>query len=99
MAPGIGASGILGVAIETTSGTYTALTKFIPFEDESLTFVQDTIWRRPIRQTADVVGGVAGNVHIEGDIGFEALTDVVALLLHAARHNVVKTGTGPGPYT
>jgi hypothetical protein len=95
MAPGIGASGILGVALETVSGTYLAPTKYIPFESESLAFVQDTIWRRPIRQSADVQGGVPGNVHIEGDIGFEALTDCVTLLLHAARHSVVKTGTSP----
>lgn len=98
MAPGIGAAGILGVALETTSGTYLAPTKFIPFESESLNYVQDTIQRRPIRQSADIVGLIPGNLHMEGDIGFEALTDVVAILCHAARHTVVKTGVGPYTY-
>jgi hypothetical protein len=98
MAPGIGASGILGVALETTSGTYTPPTKYIPIESESLVFQQDTIWRRPIRQSADFIGAVPGNVHVEGDVGFEALTDCVTLLLHAARHNIVKTGPS-APYT
>jgi hypothetical protein len=98
MAPGIGASGILGIAIETTSGTYLAPTKFIPFESESLQYTQDTVWRRPIRQSADLIGAVPGNVHVEGEIGFEALSDCVAMLLHAARHTVVKTGAS-APYT
>src|ERR1043166_1253023 len=39
-----------------TPGTYTAPTKFVPFMSESLTSTQATIWRRPIRQSADVIG-------------------------------------------
>jgi hypothetical protein len=97
--PAIGASGVLGIALETVSGTYLAPTKFIPFESESLTYQQDTNWRRPIRNTPGVVGAVAGNAHIEGDIELEALTDVVTLFLYASRCTVVKTGTGPYVYT
>lgn len=98
MAQGIGAAGILGIALETTSGTYLAPTKYIPMESESLQYMQDTIWRRPIRQSADVIGAVPGNVHVEGDIGFEAITDAVAILLYAARHTVTKTLAGPYKY-
>jgi hypothetical protein len=98
MAPGIGASGILGVALETVSGTYVAPTKFIPFESESLIYQQETIWRRPIRQSADVLGAVPGNVHTEGDIEMEALTDCLLYFLIAARHNINKTGAGPYTY-
>ena len=98
MAPGIGGSGILGVALETVSGTYEAPTKFIPFESESLQYMSDNVMRRPIRQSADIVGVIPGNTHVEGDIGFEALTDVVAILLHGARHSVVKTGAS-APFT
>lgn len=98
MAPGIGAAGILGIALETVSGTYLAPTKYIPFKSESLNFAQDTIWRRPIRQSADIVGAVPGNQHVEGDISFEAIPDAVAILLHAARHTVTKTLTGPYKY-
>jgi hypothetical protein len=98
MAVGIGAAGILGIALETVSGTYLAPTKYIPFESESLNFVSENAQRRPIRQSADIVGIVPGNQHVEGDIGFEALPDAVAILLHAARHTVVKTGAGPYTY-
>lgn len=99
MAPGIGASGILGVAMETVAGTYVAPTTYIPFESESLNYAHEVIWRRPIRQSADIVGAVPGNVHVEGDIAFEAISNSCAILLHAARHTVVKTGAGPFTYT
>jgi len=93
--PGTGAQGFLGVAIETTSGTYLAPVKFVPFESESLQYMQDTIWRRPIRQSADIVGAVDGNVHVEGDITMEAFEDVVAYMLRAGRNTYTKSGTTP----
>ncbi len=93
--PAIGASAVMGVALETVSGTYVAPTKFVPFESESLNYTQETNWRRPIRNTAGVVGAAPGNAHVEGDISFEALTDVIAILLHASRCTVTKTGTAP----
>jgi hypothetical protein len=93
--PGIGAGGFMGVAIETTPGTYLAPTKFVPIMNETLQYQQETIWRRPIRQSADIVGAVDGNVHVEGDISMEAFEDVVAVMLYAARTSVVKTGAGP----
>lgn len=95
MAPGIGASGIMGVALETVSGTYTAPTKFFPFMSESLVTPQETVWRRPIRQTADILGAVPGNFHMEGDISFEALEDVVLYFLMASRTDVEQTGLDP----
>ncbi len=49
-------------------GTYNAPTKFFPFNSESLKFDQATVWRRPIRQSVDVLSGVPGNLHINGDI-------------------------------
>lgn len=93
--PGTGAGGFLGVALEATSGTYLAPTKFIPIQSESLAFVQETVWRRPIRQSADIVGAVDGNARVEGEVNMEAFEDVVATLLHAARASVTKTGTNP----
>jgi hypothetical protein len=95
MAPGIGASGIMGVAIEAVSGTYEAPVKFFPFMSESLVTPQETVWRRPIRQTADILGAVPGNFHMEGDVSFEALEDVVLYFLMASRTSVVQTGTDP----
>lgn len=93
--PGTGAGGFLGVALETTSGTYLAPTKFVPINSESLQWLQDTIWRRPIRQSADIVGAVDGNGRVEGDVSMEAFEDVVALCLRAARTTMTKSGTTP----
>jgi hypothetical protein len=66
---------------------------------ETLKYEQDTQWRRPIRQTPDVVGAVAGDAFINGDITLEALHDCVPYFLHCARATVVKTGAGPYVYT
>lgn len=83
----------------TNYGTYTAPTKFFPINNESLKFDQATNWRRPIRQSVDVVGAVAGNVHVNGDIEMEALEDVVPYFILASRISVVKTGTTDKVYT
>ena len=60
MGYGIGAGGILGFAHEVTPGTYVAPAFYWPFLSESVKFQQDTVWRRPIRQSADIIGAVAG---------------------------------------
>jgi hypothetical protein len=93
MAPGIGAGGFVGIALETTPGTYLAPTKYVPIQNESLQYQQETVWRRPIRQSADIVGAVNGDAHVEGDISMEAFEDVVAIMLYAARTTPVKTGS------
>lgn len=92
---GIGAGGILGLALEATPGTYVAPTKFIPFTSESLVYQQANVKRRPIRANAGLIGVVAGNSHVAGDIEFEALEDVVPYFLLAGRTTCVKTGTTP----
>lgn len=98
MAAGIGASGILGVAFETVPNTYVAPTKFIPFISENIKYHQDTKWRRPVRNSASLIGAISGNSHIEGEIIIESLTDCIIYFLYAARTSVVKTGTGPYNY-
>lgn len=75
-------------------GTYNAPTKFFPFNNESLKFDQATNWRRPIRQSVDVLGGVAGNVHINGDMEMEALEDVVPYFILASRVDAIKVVNG-----
>lgn len=80
-------------------GTYTAPTKYFPFNNESLKFDQATVWRRPIRQSVDVLGGVPGNVHINGDIEMEALEDVLIYFILASRVAATKTGTTDKVYT
>jgi len=82
----------------SNGGVYVAPGKFFPINSESLQFQQATNWRRPIRKTADIVGAVAGDVHVEGDIEMEALEDVVIHWLYASRTAIVKSG-GPTNFT
>ncbi len=99
MAAGIGAAGILGVAREVTAGTYVAPEKFIPIRSESLSFNQETVFTRPIREVADIVNAVPGNVAVEGDIEFEVTHDFLPHFLHGFRGDVVKAGADPFTYT
>lgn len=78
-----------------TPGVYSAPTKFFPFNSEGIATMEETVFRRPIRQTADIVGAVAGNFHPEGDIALEALEDVVVYFLYVSRTLCVRTGTTP----
>jgi hypothetical protein len=95
MAVGIGAGGFMGIALETTAGTYVAPTKYFPFESESLAHTQETNFRRPIRKSASIIGAVDGNVRVEGDISMEAFEDVIPYFLYASRVGIVKTGSSP----
>jgi hypothetical protein len=81
----IGAEGYVGIALETTAGTYAAPTKFFPIRSESLSWSQNTNWRRVIRGTADVIGAIPGNGNVEGDIDMELLADVLPYFLRTAR--------------
>jgi len=93
--PGTGAGGFVGYSHEITPGTFVAATKFVPVTSEGLQYIQDTIWRRPIRQAAAIVGAVAGNSRIEGDLAMECFEDDLAMFLYCARTAVVKSGTTP----
>jgi hypothetical protein len=95
MAYGVGAGGIMGIALETTSGTYLAPTKYVPFNNESLAYQQSTNFRRAIRNSPDVNYAVAGNAHVEGDIEMDATDDILPYFMTASRMDVVKTGAGP----
>lgn len=76
-------------------GTYVAPTKFFPFNSESIAVTEQTVWRRPIRQSADIIGAVAGNFNPEGELQLESLEDVVLWFLWASRTSIVKTGSAP----
>lgn len=93
MPEGIGASGYVGIGFETTPGTYIAPTKFVPINNESLQYMGEPQYRRPIRQTADVVWAVASDAHIEGDIEMDALDDCLPYFLRISRTAVNKSGT------
>lgn len=92
---GIGAGGLVGIALEAVSGTYTAPTKYVPINSESLHMVEATQFRRPIRASADVIGAVAGNENTEGDVEMEALEDCLIYFLYCSRTTIVKSGVSP----
>lgn len=77
------------------AGTYRAPSKYVPILNESLTNVENTVFRRPIRESADVIGAVAGNQLVEGDIEMEALEDCIPWFLAAGRVTITKTGSAP----
>lgn len=76
-----------------TPGTYVAPTKYMPFNSETLVVQNETVFRRPIRQSADIIGAVAGNYHPEGEVQMEALEDCILYFLWASRTSIVKSGT------
>jgi tail tube protein len=93
MPVGLNASGIVGIARETTLGIYAAPTKFIPIRSETLEANNELIERRVIRNLAGVVGIVPGNLHYAGDMEIEALDDVVPYFLNASRTLGTKSGS------
>lgn len=93
MGYGVGASGFVGIAPETTSGTYVPPTYFLNLRSESLKYVQEPLWRRLLRGTADVSGVMAGNTRVEGALTVEIIEDGLVQLLKAARGTITKTGT------
>lgn len=95
MSVGIGAGGFMGVALEVTPGTYVPPIKYFAFESESLSYTQETNFRRPIRKSASIIGAVDGNSRVEGDISMEAFEDVLPYFLYASRVAIVKTGASP----
>jgi hypothetical protein len=91
----VGASGQLGVALEAVSGTYVAPQQYVPFNSNSLQYVQDTNFRRPVRKSPDQVWAVPGNSRVEGDIEMDCLDEVLPYFMYASRMTVVKTGSSP----
>jgi hypothetical protein len=95
MTLGIGAGGLVGFAFETVNGTYVAPTKYIPILNETLEYKEQNNYRRPIRQSADQIGVVAGDFDVEGTITMEATEDTCLYFTEISRAVGVKTGTTP----
>jgi hypothetical protein len=92
---GIGAGGIIGVAFETVSGTYTPPTKYIPILNETLEYKESNNYRRPIRQSAAQIGVVPGDFDVEGTITMEATEDTCIYFTETSRAVGIKSGTTP----
>jgi len=93
--PGAPAGVLPAANTALTPNTYAPPTKFIPFLSESINSTNETVFRRPVRQSADIIGAVPGNYHPEGEFNIEALEDVLIYFMIASRTSIVKTGTSP----
>lgn len=97
--PGIGGSGYMGIAHETTMGTYVAPAVFIPFLDESLSYSEDKYYSPAIRKVT-LVGDMKQNYyHAEGDVDWEVDCAYLPYFMYCMRLSIVKTGAGPYVYT
>lgn len=95
----VGGAGSVGLAFESTLGTYVAPTKWVPVRSETLSNPEEKVYRTNIRGVADRSGAIQGYVHDEGDIVFEVTSDTLPYFLYAMRVTPVKTGAGPYTYT
>lgn len=99
--PDVAGGGHIKVALETTRGTYEAVTKTIPIESESLAEVRTDSWRMPLMGRAVTSGKNEGRSGVEGTITMEAIPEAMVYFLIASRfgNNVVKTDTaGVAPF-
>lgn len=94
----IGASGALGLALESTMGTYVAPTVWVPILEESLAYTEDKYYSQQLRQQATDSDVKPSYYHIEGDIRMEVDCRFLPYFLYCSRHAITKTGTGPYTY-
>lgn len=98
MPAGLGGGGKVGIAFETTMGTYVAPTVFVPILSESLRYTEEKYYSEQIRQQTIVSDQKPGYYHVEGDIELEVDTSNIVHWLYASRHTIAKTGAGPFEY-
>lgn len=98
MSVGVGGQGFVGIAVETTPGTYVAPTTYVPIISESFQYTEDRYISPAIRKST-IANDVKQNFyHAEGDIDMEVDTSTIVYFLHCTRTSVVKTGAGPYNY-
>lgn len=98
MPAGLGGGGKVGLAFETTMGTYVAPTIFVPILSESLIYREEKYYSEQIRQQTMVSDQKPGYYHVEGDIEMEVDPTNHPYWLYASRHTPSKTGAGPYVY-
>lgn len=98
MPAGLSGAGFLGMAFETTKGTYVAPTTWIPILSESLKYTEERYFSPQIRQQTIVSDVKQGYYHVEGDIELEVDPAFLPYLLYCSRHTIVKSGAGPYEY-
>lgn len=96
--PGLGGGGSVGVAFETTMGTYVPPAVFIPILNESLEYTEDKYLSEQIRQQSIHTEAKPSYYHTEGDVELEIDPQNILYFLYAGRHTVAKSGAGPYVY-
>jgi hypothetical protein len=98
MPAGIGASAFVGIAPETTKGTYVAPSVYVPVLSESLAYTEAKYYSQQLRQQVIDSEVKPGYYHITGNIELEVDTNNFLYFLYASRHTITKTGAGPYTY-
>jgi len=95
---GLGGGGAIGIAIETTMGTFAEPTVWVPIISEEFRYVENRYFSPQLRQQVMVSDVKQGFYHVEGTITMELDTHFFPYFLYASRHTVTKTGAGPYTY-
>jgi Phage tail tube protein len=98
MPVGLGGGGAVGVAIETTNGTFEDPTVWVPIISETFRYTENRYFSEQLRQQVMDSDVKQGFYHIEGDIVMEVDTHFLPYFQYASRHTTTKTGTGPYVY-
>lgn len=99
MPAGLGGGGKVGIAFETTMGTYVAPTIFVPILSESLMYNEDKYYSEQIRQQTVVSDVKQSFYHVEGDIEMEVDPTNLPYWMYASRHTIAKSAGPPYTYT
>lgn len=86
MPAGLSGAGWMGLALESTKGTFVPATVFIPILSESFRYNEDRYFSPQIRQQVMTSDVAQGFYHIEGDIEIEADVNYLPYLLFCSRH-------------
>lgn len=98
MPAGLSGAGWVGLALETTKGTWVTPAIWVPILSESLKYTEEKYYSPQIRQQVMVSDVKQGYYHVEGDIEMEVDPAFLPYLLHCSRHTIVKSGAGPYEY-
>lgn len=99
MTAGIGATGWIGIASESTMGTLVTAATFVPILRETLKYTEDKYYSQQLRQQVVDSEVKPGYYHIEGEIELEVDTNVLLYFLYASRHTITKSAGPPYTYT
>ena len=96
MPAGLSGGGHMGIALETTKGTYVAPTTYVPILSEAFRYTEDRYFSPQIRQATEVSDVKQGYYHIEGDIEMEVDPTFLPYFLFCCRHT---PASAAGVYT